>query len=252
MPTARLVQLTAWSYSRYSGYEQCPYKCKLQNIDKLKEPPSPAMNEGSRVHAIADVAVSGRLPEINRDNNMFVKDMKAVLAMEGKKLPTELDTFEEEFKELRKARGVETEAMWTFDKNWEVTDWFAPNAWLRIKVDAFHHISSKTRGKTYNEVHIIDFKTGRIDAQHEQQRSLYALGAFLLFPDIDKVRAEHWYLGPGKVARNDYKVTQLPDLKKEWLKRTEAMLHDTTFAPNPGDHCRWCWFSKAKSGPCKF
>lgn len=256
MPTARLVQLNAWSYSRYTGYTQCPYKCKLQNIDKMKEPPNQAMTEGSRVHAIADVIVSGRLPEINKENREFEADMKA--ALKGRKLPKELETFAEEFKALKKAKGIETEAQWTFDKAWNPlgpSGWFSSAAWLRIKVDAFYFTTSKTKGKTYTEVHIIDFKTGRPNPDHEQQRSLYALGAFLMFPDIVKVRAEHWYLGPGLVEpnpRKDYRIEQLPALKKEWTARTEAMLNDTTFAPRPGNYCQWCFASAAKGGPCKF
>ena len=36
-------KITAWSFSRYNLYQQCPGKAKLMYIDKLKEPTSDAM-----------------------------------------------------------------------------------------------------------------------------------------------------------------------------------------------------------------
>lgn len=39
------------SYSKYSTYKQCPYKYKLQYIDKLPTDPAPALFFGSTIHS---------------------------------------------------------------------------------------------------------------------------------------------------------------------------------------------------------
>jgi hypothetical protein len=79
---------------------------------------------------------------------------------------------------------------------------------------------------------------------------LYGLGAFLVYPDVAEVQASHWYLDAGIEHKDSWRASQLNALKKEWLQRIEAMMNDTTFAPNPTTACKWCHFRKANSGPC--
>jgi RecB family exonuclease len=250
LPTPRLVTISAWSYSRYSTYLQCPAKAKYSYIDKIKEPDSAAGMKGTRVHALAALIATGRLPTPDKDNRAFFDELKAVL--KSKNLPDELSTFKEEFKALKKERVI-TEADWAFDKNWEPTGWFASNAWLRVKVDAhFLTTTKKNGGLRETAVEIIDHKTGKKYEEHGQQRSLYALAAFLYYPDVTTVTAAHWYLDAGTEDKDTWNRSQLGALQEEWVKRTTAMLSDTTFAPRPSDKCRWCHFRKANDGPCIF
>lgn len=250
MPKPRLVQvqpIQAWSYSRFQNYEQCPAKAKFLYVDRLKEPDSPSGVHGTRVHALAALVATGKLPAPDQNNTAFMTELKQVL--KSKQLPTELETFEDEFAGLRKAKVI-CEAEWAFTKEWEVTDWFARNTWLRVKVDA-HYLETKKNGALrQTKVIIIDHKTGKINDDHALQRSLYALGAFLVYPDAIEVEAAHWYLDQGHEARESWHRNQLEALKEEWLKRTKAMLNDTTFHPTPGGHCRWCHFRKGNGGPC--
>jgi RecB family exonuclease len=243
-PTPRLIQISAWSYSRYQKYTQCPFLAKCLYITKLKEPDSPAGVKGTRVHAIAALVVSGKLPKPDRDNSQFMPELQKIL--KSGKLPDELSTFTEEFKALKKAR-VLCESEWAFTKDWVPTSWFGHDCWLRIKVDA-HYLE----GRKKPTVVIIDHKTGKIHEDHALQRSLYALGAFLQYPDAARVKASHWYLDQGEEKSDEWTRDQLEALKTEWLKRTRAMMNDTTFAPNPSAACRWCVFEKAKGGPCVY
>ena len=71
--------ITAWSFSRYSTYKQCPAKLKYSAIDKLKEPPNAAMARGAAIHTLAEDYVKGK----------------------GKALPPELKLFADLFKMLR-------------------------------------------------------------------------------------------------------------------------------------------------------
>ena len=248
-PRQQLVQIQAWSYSRFLDYEQCPFKAKLKIIDKRREPSSPALDKGNRVHAIADVFTTGKLPPVTGDNTHLIPELKTVI--KGKAIPTELECFKEEFKVMQESKA-ETELEWAFDRTWNPISWFDHRAWLRMKVDAQYLTSEKKRGLTETTVHIVDHKTGKFNPEHALQRSLYALGGFLMFPDAKYVVAAHWYLDLGREEKETWVSSQLGSLKLEWTRRTTAMLADSTFAPKPGPYCRYCTFSKSKEGPCQF
>src|ERR1017187_901275 len=215
------MQITAWSFSRFMDYFRCPALAKYKHVDKLREPGNAAMDNGSLVHKQAEDFTNGKL----------------------KALPASLARFPKEFAALKKAKAI-TECQWCFDKNWEPVGWFDARAWCRIKVDA-HAING-------TKVTIIDHKTGKEHDDHQWQRDLYALGALLTYPYATIVKASHWYLDAGVVRETVYRAADLPRLKKEWVDRTTPMLSDKRFAPSPGKHCSWCFFSSAKNGPCKF
>ena len=153
--------ITAWSFSRYSTYKQCPAKLKYSAILKLKEPPNAAMARGAAVHTLAEEFIKGK----------------------GKSLPPELKLFGVEFKELRKQykksiNGMVVEDNWSFTKNWDETNWNDwIGCWVRIKLDCAHHEGDSV-------MVVSDWKTGkfRFEANEEyiEQLELYALAALLL------------------------------------------------------------------------
>jgi RecB family exonuclease len=286
-PAAKLVQIQpiqAWSYSRYQTYSACPLKAKFLYIDKFKEPDSESGVNGTRIHALAALVATGKLPPPDRDSAQFLPELQQVL--KSKKMPEELVSFKEEFKSLRKAPNVQAEAQWAFDKDWNSLGpqgWFdMRRCWLRVKVDT-HYLEVTKKGKLQStKVIIVDYKSGKIHDDHAEQRSLYALGAFLMYPDAVAVDVSHWYFEvcgncklpkkhhyqkdgafvcstgargkykPGVEAAEQWTADQLDALKAEWTKRTNAMLKDTTFAPRPGQHCGWCHFRKGNGGPCEY
>jgi len=234
----KVLQMLAWSFSRWKDYTNCPAQARYKHVDKIKEPDSPSGAHGDAVHKNADKYVSGNL----------------------KTFPKELDVFKKEINDLRRRKAL-TEQQWAFTRDWESCDWFdMPRAWLRIKVDVHYlevakkPVGSRTHGFTnQTTVVIIDYKTGKVHAEeHKMQRDLYALGAMLMYPDAAAVQVAHWYADSGDKHEDDYTADQLDELKQQWLTRTVPMFRDRRFAPKPGNHCRWCFFSKSKNGPCKF
>jgi len=210
------------------------------------------MDEGTRVHALAAAVVLGRMPELDRDSEPYRAEIERMLRT--RELPPELRTFAEEFQAMKKLKA-RAEEQWCFDRNWEPTGWFGRDAWLRIKVDC-HWLEARKGGNGLREttIHVRDHKTGRERPdEHADQRSLYGLGALLRYPDAARAVAEHWYLEAGKVGGPDeFPRSGLEGLKKKWLGKIEAMMNDTSFLPTPSDACRWCAFSKAKGGPCRY
>lgn len=244
-----IKRILAWSYSTFSVYKECPQRARFQKIDKLREPDVPAMIRGNEVHKAAEDFTKGAT----------------------KKLPKELATFKEEFLHIKKAGGI-PEKDWAFDKDWNPCSWFGPQAWLRVKVD-LHSVEIEKIGPNTSEtvVHIIDHKTGKAPAdprkpgtrqpawedkkfyQHDEQRSIYALAAMIMYPDADRVIAKHWYLDAGVEHTSTYVRADLDKLKKEWLKKIKPMMNDTSFAPRPSsDACRFCHFKKSNGGPCAY
>lgn len=219
-------RIIAWSYSRFQTYEQCPLKAKFQFIDKLKTASSPALEKGLAFH----------------------KECERFLKGEVDRVPPLLNTFAKELRKLRKDRA-KSEVEWTLNSQWQPTTWFAKDAWCRLKVDAM--FTKK------NILTMIDFKTGKVREDHQDQLSLYALVAFLLMPEITEVKAELWYFDTAHVTSMTYMREELEQLQAKWQDKTSAMLSDTDFAANPGFMCRFCSFSQSSTeegnrGKCKF
>ena len=223
MPTPKPKIVEAWSYSRLTQYETCPGKTLFGVIKRIKEPTNAPMQRGKKIHEIAQHYTEGR---------------------GSIKIPTELKLFKEEFRELRGdyAQGiVVTEGEWAFNKTWNQVEWMSPKCRVRIKVDAAYK----------NGAIIIDHKTGRIRPEHMDQLKLYAMGAFLLNPELLETTAQLWYLDEGEIRENTIDRRQLPNLKKYWLKRVKPLLSDRTFKPIKSNACKWCYYSQHKHGDCE-
>jgi len=213
--------ITAWSYSRYGVYEQCPLKAKLLYIDKFKEPGSPAMDKGIAVHS-----------ELER----YLKLPTEPIPQSGIKLCADLEEL--------KARKPYSELEVCFNKDWEPVDWFAKDAWVRIKIDALV--------KEGNYCLVVDFKTGRIRDSYDPQLELYALTALLMFPTIDTVDTSLYFVDAGrKLDGQRYTRADLDLLKAKWSDRVKAMLTDTIFEATPNQYCGYCHFRKSNAGICQ-
>lgn len=224
MPTKPSPQITAWSYSRLSTYEDCPFKAKMKYVDKAQEPGSKALDRGKAIHKIAEDYALGRIEDE----------------------PPELQCFIDEFKELRaNKKRIQVEEQLALDKDWEPCDWFGPDAWVRLVVDCIVQLDT--------ELILIDHKTGKIRPSHRDQLELYAIAGFANSgPAIKTIRGELWYLDQGELIEASYKRSDVPKLQKKWEKRAMPMLTDRTFKPKPGDGCRWCHFSVKRAGPCVY
>lgn len=239
-------QITSWSFSRYSDYKTCPLKARLKHLDKITEPPNPAMERGSQIHNLAEDFIKGKL----------------------KKLPAELNSFKDEFNKLKKIFKKVSESMvvednWAFTKDWDQTMWNDwTHCWVRIKLDCAHHENDDT-------LVVTDWKTGKIRSEsteeYVEQLELYALAALLLHDHINVVKprlayVDHGVLYPEPGTKDEERLTFTRDdiakLKKLWATRTKAMVNDTRFAPRPNNNCRWCFYRKDNAanggGQCKF
>jgi len=227
MPAKPVPQkITAWSYSRWSLYDKCPFAAKCKHVLRLPEEKNAAMDRGNMIHKGAED---------------FIKRKE-------KKLLPELKLFKDELEQLRAGRAM-AEEQWTFDNKWGnlgPSGWFAKEAWCRVKID------TGMMDTESNTLLIIDWKSGKPRESYDKLLSLYGLSGFKVFNHVERVIGRLMFTDTGDVVEEVYERKEEKAMQKTWDQRVRPLLSDTTFAPKQGDHCRWCGFSKKKGGPCKY
>lgn len=187
----------SFSYSKLKNFATCPRKHYAVDLTKkFKEPPSPQLEEGNKVHkAFADY---------------IGKDIK---------LPEEFDYLEgwmERAKALRGRKLVEQQMAIT--SNFEPCSWFGERAWFRGIADLLV--------LTPRTALAVDYKTGRV--KHDsQQLALLAACIFAHHKSVEQVRTEFWWLqegiGDGGISREDFKRADMADMWKNIWPRIEAL-----------------------------
>jgi hypothetical protein len=216
--------VTAWSFSRLTKYEDCPRRFKLNVIDGFKEPGSQAMDRGKEIHLLGEQYLKGLSAELPEIYKLLAVEMGAA-----------------------RDCNAESELEVTFTKDWKLTGWFDDNAWCRIKIDVLILDTTVVR--------LIDLKTGKNRGGYEDQLELYALAALLMYPEVDNVIAELWFIDSGEfigTSHGAYTQKDVKVLKKKWEKRVKPMFIDDLWSPRPNQYCKYCTFTKSKGGQCEY
>ena len=214
-------RIKSWSYSTLKSYKTCPLKVKLAKIDRTPEPSSPQMERGTRIHALAEDYLKHKIDDV----------------------PSELSRFHTDIITMRE-QGASAEEEWGFNREWEPVPWSDPSCWLRMKIDVKY--------LNADWLLIADWKTGRRYDDHRGQMSIYALGGFIKHPEVHDVTASMIYTDSGESWSETFTRDEVPDLISWWEDQSRPLLNDEVFAPRPGPHCRWCFYSKHKNGNCEF
>lgn len=223
----------AWSPSRYSEWESCAFRAYCKHILRIPEgAKGDALVRGEEIHHGAEDFITGRKKELHPD----LKKVKALI--------TKLRT------EYKKDR-VRVELELAFDRTWKRVEWFAKDAWCRFKLDVLYRPAK-------GGAEVKDWKTGKYkpDGEYDDQLNCYAIAALSAFPELKKATGQLVFTdhGPKPVERPAGTLTreELRGAQEKWEKRVKPMFEDRTFAPHPSDSCRWCPYSRNRSGPCKF
>lgn len=229
-------KLTSWSYSRWETYEQCPLRVRYKYIDKIPDPPGPALERGTKIHTIIEDYLTGKTT----------------------KVPEEIEKLADYYRQL-KANKPLVEREIAFTSKWVETDWFAADTWCRIKIDALFVFKNKPKTSK-----ITDHKTGGVDkrtgklkndiAHYMAQLELYALATLIIMPKIESVETELAFVDAGETISSPKVFTRddLRDLIMKWEDRIQPMLNDTIYSARPGWYCGWCNYSKKNGGQCQW
>ena len=235
IPKSKTIK--AWSFSRLVKFEECPYTIYLAAIKKEAKPEpvegekESAGDRGTRIHQEAEDYVRGTIHE----------------------LPTTLKKLEKDFTYLKTmyAEGkVELEEDWGFDRDWNSTGYFDDNIWLRVKCDVvIHH--DKTQAT------VIDHKTGKSwgnEVKHMQQGQLYAVAAFMKYPDLERIDVEIYYIDEGKIKKKSYSRDKFLRYLERFTERGLRVTTTIDFRAKPNIHnCRFCDYGPNKgTGACPY
>lgn len=229
-----IQRITSWSPSRVFQYEECPAKAKFKFIHKLKEPQGDAAARGDMIDKAAEAAISRAKPPV------WIPELSQVKG------------YLEKARRLASVKKVKTQLQLAFTSMWKLTEWFAPDAWARFKLDIAMFPKK-------DEALIWDVKSGKLRTEngstYEAQVRSYNLA--VLVAGLAKVsRAALLFTDHGVLYEPKKNavltIDQLPKEKDYWMRRIAPMFADRLFAPRPGHYCRYCHFRKGNGGPCKF
>lgn len=212
----------AWGFSKLDVYRTCPRKFKYQFIDKLPQPDSPAMARGSKIHEGLEMFLNG-----------------------WGSIPEEAKKWEEPLTALKLHPNVKGEQALGFNKDWTLRkDWYGPECWLRVKMDAYYFDAK--------EFVAIDYKTGKYRVPSTDQVELYGCAGIELAPHVQTARVEMWFIDTEETYSKEYSKQELLHLRAKFEKAVAPLYAEVQWKPNPSRECRWCPYSKTKGGPCQF
>lgn len=217
----------AVGWSKFESYATCPQRFKYVFMEKRKEPESQALTHGSDVHKSLELWLNGW----------------------GTGEPMVLPSWMPRLREL-KAKQPITEAAWGIDNKWRPLDnWLDPHCWLRAKSDVFYfEVAKKTKTMV-----LIDFKSGKYRIPSDEQNELYGIVGHAMHTDVTHVRTSFWFVEQESVPHETvYSAKELIGMRGKFEKRAKRIFADRRFKPTPGAHCRYCFFSRQKGGPCQY
>lgn len=216
----------SWSLTSLTTYEKCPAQYKYRYIDKLDGgTKSEAASRGTAIHFAFEQFLNGTLTELPNEVNFYTSFCKAL-----------------------KQREYYPEHTIKLSREWNPV---SENHWYKGVLDV--KVLQRVReGEDPTEATVIDWKTGKIYPEHDDQKSLYSLAVFAEHPSVQRVRANHVYVDLGKEREKVYDRHQVHELRTAWERRVEKLENAKEFIPNPNYGCRYCPYSKGNGGPCRF
>lgn len=217
-------EVIAWSYSAMNTFDTCPRQYYAKHV--TKEVPfvqNAAAKWGDDVHKALEncIKYGGQLPPNMQMYQKFLDSIKLRASSIGAKLIAEQPV--------------------ALTRDLKQVSWFTrktskTKVWFRLKVDVTVHAGE------YAE--LFDWKTGKMKDDPDQLH-LYALVAFVLYPDVKYVDVGYVWLKPGVVTPPvRYTREQMPEMLDYWVKKyevlEEAFIRDD-FPPRPSGLCHgWC------------
>ncbi len=216
----------SWSLTSLSTYEKCPLQYKFRYIDRIETTmQSGAASRGSELHGALEGFLTGKSETLPNEINFYTSLCKAL-----------------------KDQGAIAEHTIKLDRNWEPV---AEGHWYKGVLDV-KILHRATPDSDPHEATVIDWKTGKIYPEHDDQKSIYSLAVFAEEPSVQRVRARHIYLDLGKERERVFDRNEVHQLRTAWEHRVARLEGAQEFIPNPSYTCRFCPFSKGNSGPCRF
>lgn len=211
--------MVAWSYSVLDSFETCPWRHYLTKVAKtVREPQSPQMAEGNRVHKALELRVTERKPLVDADAKYEPLIARLIHAAESR------------------GGQILAEQKLCLDENYQTTGYFSKTAWVRGQTDV-----TILAG---NKAWVGDYKTGNPKHNSTQLR-LTAAMTFATFPQVERIANTFIWLKTGETSPPEvFERKQAHEIWREFLPRVARLenAHATNNWPKkPSGLCRqWC------------
>lgn len=224
----------SWSLSAWNLFDRCKFAYKCRYVLKLPDPRPP-----------------GGPAQRGIDTHKTIEDN----LLHSHPLTQELENkWGSAFKEI-KNYPFQVEHKIALDRNWQPTNWLGgmmgEPPWLKMVLDL-----KVQKGQGYT---VYDWKTGKEYPEHYDQKELYALGVMSEHPEVKSIKSVHVYLDLGKQTAREYHRDSLNARRTQWNSKAQKMeefvklgADHSGWIPEPNFLCRYCAYSKANGGPCKF
>jgi len=232
---------TPYSYSKISTFKNCPYRFKLQYIDKIKTKfnKTPALEKGSFLHYGIEHYLKGNLKdEINKYN----------FEVSGK---DDIINYKKQLKQILKGENVQIYK--SFNKNNVYIEEGFGLYWKNINDKWQFELGKYSKQSTiygyidlmiYDDflerVNIIDHKSGKFRKdQDELQLKIYAIVGFLKFPDVNDVYVQFDFLEHNKSINFKFERKDFDKISYEVIQKIIEVENEENF--NKKDtFCNWC------------
>lgn len=207
----------AWSHSALNSFETCAFKHFMTRVSKkIKEPQTPAQQEGLEVHKRLEDRLKSGIPlqGMMAEYEPFCKKIEQAA---GEIFPESSVALTDQFKKC------------------SPTDW--DNAWFRNVIDVLKI--------NKNKAWVGDWKTGKVDNSKTDQLDLSALTVFVVFPEVQTINANFiWLKDKSLSPTQTYTRDMVNDIWARFLPRVikfkeafDADIWPTTQSGLCRNHC---------------
>lgn len=237
------LSLTEFSYSRIDTYQMCAAKYFYSYIQKEPRQFGEAAVLGNIVHAVLEDVVSNT-EQLSIDNmKQKYQDHTLELDPDGKISSLMLNVGSEiieEFYDLNEGKLFDV-----FEKELGFR-FIIGNYIINGFIDRVDVIG--------DEVHIVDYKTGKRevaakDVHANLQLGIYALAASILFPNKTITASLH-YLRTNRLKSHTFSKEDIESVKQTLITKIQRIVDDNNFLPTKNERmCSFC--DHAASGACR-
>ena len=239
------------SHSAMETFKQCPYKYKLNQIDKIPEPKSEESVFGSYLHYILQWFFENNYNKISLKDllSYYEKHWPEIKYFDNKtqkEKPMSNFFFEEGIMMLKnfyQKNGHKDVTIISLEASFEIS--------LTDQNDQIHIVSGiiDRIQKTDTRYEVMDYKTGkRLPTQtkvdQNNQLSIYALAFLDKWPDI-KIKdldLSLYFLKFGEILKTKRTKEELEETKDKILKIIKDIQKEKSFCPKPTVLCGWCGY----------